>query len=141
MEVATATDILAMVSVALMYARFFFVLGAVLRLGDDVFGLGVSGGDDARTLLFGVAASLENDLGSLATGLGDDAHRLLANLGRLGLGGVSLLEAVLDLVLTGIQNGNDLRPDKLGQQEPDDQEDDECRNELGHLGDQDIRAT
>ena len=98
------------------------VLGAVLRLGDDVLGLGVSGCDDTRTLLFGVAASLENDLGSLATGLGDDGIGLIANLGRLGLGGVSLLEAVLDLVLTGIQNGNDLRPDELGQQEPDDQD-------------------
>ena len=46
-------------------------------------------------LLFGVAASLENDLGSLATGLGDDGIGLIANLGRLGLGGVGLLEACL----------------------------------------------
>ena len=109
-------------------------------LRDDLLSLAVGGRDDAGALLLGIGASIQNDLRSLATRVGDDCIRLIANLGSLCLGSVSLLDTILDLVLACIEHRDNLWPNELGKQEPDDEEDNERGNELRHLGDKDIRT-
>lgn len=69
-----------------------------MGLGDDLLSLLVSSLDDTGALGLGVLTGLENDVGSLTTGVGDDRVGLSALGDSLLLGLLGLVEALLDLL-------------------------------------------
>ena len=83
------------------------------------------------------ATSLVDNAGSLATGLSELLLVLLEGALGLDLGSLSLVEVVLDGLLTLVEHADNHRPSKLGKNHPDNQEGNEGRNELRHVGNQD----
>ena len=63
---------------------------------------------------------------------------LLDSTGLLGRGGVKV---ALNLLLALVHHAQDGRPDELGRDDPDNEESDKGRNELRHLGKQNLRTT
>ena len=111
-----------------------------MGLGDDLLGLLVSSLDDTGALGLGVLTGLENDVGSLTTGVGDDRVGLSALGDSLLLGLLGLVEALLDLLAALLHGFHDARQGDLGQHDPDNQEGDKRRDELRHLRDEDVRT-
>ena len=95
-----------------------------MGLGDDLLGLLVSSLDDTGALGLGVLTGLENDVGSLTTGVGNDRVGLSALGDSLLLGLLGLVEALLDLLAALLHGFHDARQGDLGQHDPDDQEGD-----------------
>ena len=78
--------------------------------------------DDTGALGLGVLTGLENDVGSLTTGVGDDRVGLSALGDSLLLGLLGLVEALLDLLAALLHGFHDARQGDLGQHDPDNQE-------------------
>ena len=112
----------------------------VASFGDRSRGLFLSLGENAGTLGLGLSLGLGDDLIRLVLGVSDLSLILLVLLDSTGLLGRGGIKVALDLLLTLIHHAQDGRPDELGRDDPDNEKSDKGRNELRHLGKQNLRT-